>query len=150
MTRARTIAALLVAAVVLTLLYGPLALAVLAVVLAATYVARFYAPLPSELAPLRLPRWRRRGYEGELRRRRADLEWALRDARQSDAVLRPELTRTAEALVRGRTERGLEDDPAAARQLLGDDLWHYLASRRGPSPTAAQLDTMLRRLEALQ
>jgi hypothetical protein len=153
-SRVGGVGGLALVAAVLTLLYGPLALAVMAVALGASIVIRCYPPLSLEpsgrLLPRRLLPRRNRGHHGALRRRRAELEWALRDARQSDAVLRPGLTRTAESLVRGRTERGLDDDPATTRRLLGPDLSTYLASRRGPSPTPAQLDAMLARLEDLR
>ncbi len=151
MKRVGPVLVLVVAAAALTSVYGWAALVLGAVAIAAVSVARFYAPLPSQTPARRLPRLsRRRPRRNELQRRRSELEWALRDGRQADAILRPGLLRIAEALVRGRLDRGLADDPVATRALLGPELDDYLGARSGRPPSAQQLDAMLQRLEGLQ
>jgi hypothetical protein len=78
-----------------------------------------------------------------------------RDRGGYDQQLRPDLTRLASALLAGRYDVDLHHDPAAARELLGTDVWPLVDPRRaGERPTARpvggeRLGAVLTRLERL-
>lgn len=57
------------------------------------------------------------------RRIRADLMWAASSGRSYDATVRPLLARLARAALADRHRVDLDADPAAARELIGADIW---------------------------
>lgn len=84
------------------------------------------------------------------------VSWALHGPREADASLRPALARIADTLLDARTGRGLRTDPAAARRLLGSELFTFVDPARairghdeGGGLTVDVVERMLTRLEEL-
>lgn len=82
------------------------------------------------------------------------LSWADVSPRHYDVVTRPMLVGLLESRLADRHRIDLAADPAAARRLVGDDVWHWLdpnreVDRRG-QPPGVDLATLTRIVERLE
>lgn len=82
------------------------------------------------------------------------LSWADVSPRHYDLVTRPMLVGLLESRLSDRHRIDLSADPAAARRLVGEDVWHFLdpareVDRRG-QPPGVDLATLTRIVERLE
>ncbi len=82
------------------------------------------------------------------------LSWAAVSHRHYDAVTRPLFTRLAAARLADRYRIDLYADPAAARDVVGEDVWPWLDPVRDPSrdsqPPGVDRHTLTRIIERLE
>jgi hypothetical protein len=77
------------------------------------------------------------------------LSYAVVAPRHYEAGVRPVLAELARDRVRRYHGIDLTDEPARAREVLGEDLWQALTGPLSAAPTTADLDRWLTRLEGL-
>ena len=82
------------------------------------------------------------------------LSWADVSPRHYDLVTRPLLTRLAASRLADRHRVDLWSNPAAARSVLGDDVWQWVDPNREPSrdsqPPGIGADTLTRIVDRLE
>jgi hypothetical protein len=80
---------------------------------------------------------------------RTRVEWASVTARHYDSALRPVLTNLADDRLLRHHGIDRRQRPAAAQQILGEQLWTALMTRRTAPVSRTDLDTWLSALERL-
>lgn len=77
------------------------------------------------------------------------ITYAVVAARHYDTGVRPVLADLADDRLRRHHGIDMADEPARARAVLGEDLWHAISAPRTAPPTTADLDRWLTALERL-